>query len=296
MKDLPRITVVTPSFNQAAFLEQTILSVLGQGYPNLEYFVFDGGSTDGSVEIIEKYAGRLAGWRSGPDGGQAQALNAGFARATGDILCWLNSDDYYLPGILHQVADSFSRGESSLVYGKCLFFWEGTNGCRIVEPPAFDAGLLEVWDYIIQPSAFWTRSLWEKTGPLREDLHFAFDWDWWLRARAHGTFRSLPILFSGYRFHAAHKSSGNAKAREDEIGKVVASHLGPDMRRVAYLASQKKRAFRRYENLRERLEGRGFSRAADWARYFCPELWSIPAGRRFDLMRHAARLPWKGPA
>ena len=104
MTVLPRITVVTPSFNQAPFLEQTILSVLGQCYPNLEYIVMDGGSTDGSREIIERYAPQLAYWQSQPDGGQAAAINAGFARATGEILCWLNSDDYFLPGALHRIA------------------------------------------------------------------------------------------------------------------------------------------------------------------------------------------------
>ena len=122
--ELPRITVVTPSFNQAAFLETTIRSVLGQCYPNLEYLVMDGGSSDGSVEIIRRFESDLAHWVSARDGGQAAAINAAFARATGDILCWLNSDDFFLPGTLHRVAQWLGKGGGGpeLVYGACLFF------------------------------------------------------------------------------------------------------------------------------------------------------------------------------
>src|SRR5688500_9132307 len=118
---LPRITVVTPSYNQGAFLEQTMASVLGQGYENLEYIVMDGGSTDHSVEIIRRHESRLTYWVSEKDGGQAQALNKGFARATGDILCWLNSDDFFLPGVLHEVAGLLGQGDE-LIYGDCLSF------------------------------------------------------------------------------------------------------------------------------------------------------------------------------
>ena len=154
---LPRITVVTPSFNQAAFLEQTILSVLGQCYPNLENLVMDGGSNDGSRAIIERHAPQLAHWQSQPDGGQAAAINAGFARATGDILCWLNSDDYFLPGTLHRIARAFGTraSEPALIYGSCLFFREGAApSAKILTAKPFDAARLRMTAYIIQPSAF----------------------------------------------------------------------------------------------------------------------------------------------
>src|SRR5438067_5112001 len=115
-----KITVVTPSYNQGRYLEEAILSVLGQGYPDLEYLVMDGGSTDGSAEIIQRYDGDLAYWVSEPDGGQAAAINRGFEKATGDVLCWLNSDDMHLPGTIAWVAGHLRRGEPDLVFGDCV--------------------------------------------------------------------------------------------------------------------------------------------------------------------------------
>src|ERR1700687_6032262 len=113
---LPRISVVTPSFNQGQFLEETILSVLGQNYPDLEYLIIDGGSTDSSVEIISKYADRLAYWESEPDRGQAHAINKGFARATGQIMCWINSDDFFFPHVFQQLVPFFQPGSAQLFY------------------------------------------------------------------------------------------------------------------------------------------------------------------------------------
>lgn len=274
MPAIPRITVVTPSYNQAEFLEQTILSVLDQNYPDLEYFIYDGGSMDGSVDIIKRHSAGITYWQSEKDGGQAAALNAAFARSTGDILCWLNSDDYFYPGTLQRIAASLDPGTAGLIYGDCRFFWEKSEGERFVEPPDYDADLLEIWDYIVQPSAFWTRTLWEKCGPLREDLDFAFDWDWWLRARHHGRLEKYSGLLSAYRFHEAHKSSQGSGARGREIRGVFEQHAGPASRRLAETARLRRSAIARYESLLSRLSHRiPFSRAI--ARALTPGLWDF---------------------
>lgn len=290
MADLPRITVVTPSFNQAAFLEQTIRSVLEQNYPNLEYMVLDGGSTDGSANIIRKYESRLAFWRSEKDAGQAAAINAAFGRASGDVLCWLNSDDFYLPGALQTVGEALSGGGSRLIYGQCRFFWEGTSGEQLVDPPPYDRELLEIWDYIVQPSAFWTRELWEKTGPLREDLHYAFDWDWWLRAGRAGVLARADALFSAYRFHSGHKSSGASALRKKEILEVFSNHLSVETRPLAEAARKHARALARYDVLLGRIKGRKIPFAEKLARLFSPAAWSIPGNLDFERVRLCARL------
>ncbi|RZK26019.1 MAG: glycosyltransferase, partial [Flavobacterium sp.] len=125
MIDFPKISIITPSFNQCQYIEQTILSVLNQNYPNLEYIVIDGGSTDGTVDILKKYDGRIAYWTSEPDKGQTDALNKGFERATGDIVNWINSDDYYAPDTLAQVAASFARQPVQAVTTVVRNFEEG---------------------------------------------------------------------------------------------------------------------------------------------------------------------------
>lgn len=226
---LPRITVVTPSFNQAAYLETTLLSVLGQCYPNLEYIVMDGGSTDGSAEIIRRHEGQLAYWQSQADGGQAAALNDAFARATGDILCWVNSDDFLLPGALHHTARRLGPrvGQPALLHGGCLFFQQEGKGAKVVRAEARDRQHLLLKAHIIQPSAFWTRALWEKTGPLDATLRFAFDWEWFIRASAVGELIASDELLSAYRFHAAHKTGGGGAARREEILAVARRHGGP---------------------------------------------------------------------
>jgi len=241
VRKYPRITVVTPSFNQAQYLETTILSVLGQCYPNLEYIVMDGGSTDGSVEIIKRYEGRIAYWQSQRDKGQADAINQGFARATGDILCWLNSDDYYLPGTLLTVARHFADrlDRPALIYGSSFFFRESDGAVRLLRARPFDAELLRETDYIFQPSSFWTKALWEANGPLEENLHFAFDWDWYIRAAARAEFTAHEGILSAYRRHAAHKSAVGGNGRRDEILKVVRRYGSKDqIRAYEYVTSR----------------------------------------------------------
>lgn len=223
-----KITIVTPSYNQGRFLEQTILSVIGQQYPNLEYIVMDGGSTDNSVEIIKKYESHLAHWESKKDRGQAHALNKGFALATGSILGWLNSDDFYLPGTLSFVAGQLDVRKPELLFGNCLHFVEdqqrayGSDVCS--EHERRD---LLLADYIIQPSSFWTRELWLKAGALDESLHFGFDWEWFIRAMKAGVnFRPVDRYLSAYRIHGEHKTAVGGDKRRVELASVYGRHVG----------------------------------------------------------------------
>ena len=173
---LPRVSIVTPSFNQAAFLEETIQSVLSQDYPELDYIVIDGGSTDGSVEIIEQYADRLAYWTSEKDSGQADAINKGLARTTGEIVAWLNSDDTYLPGAIHAAVEALQANpECGLVYGDVLAVdgqGQPTNLIRY-EDWGLD-GLLQ-FKIIGQPAVFMRREALAKAGELDTSFHFLLD-------------------------------------------------------------------------------------------------------------------------
>jgi len=208
---LPRITVVTPSYQQAAFLEKTLQSVLEQSYPNLEYFVVDGGSTDGSLEIIRRHAAGLAWWTSEKDRGQSHAINKGFARATGDILCWVNSDDYLAPGALHQVAAALGDAKSPrAIAGDCVRVFDDGRPPFRHRGRAMDLGdLLEYWHPypMHQPSVFWTRAVYERVGQVREDLHLIMDFDYWLRIAAVCSFQYVPEILSYAHYHAAAKTA-----------------------------------------------------------------------------------------
>lgn len=193
----PRVTVVTPSFNQAEFLEETIRSVLLQGYPDLEYIVMDGGSTDGSVEIIERYAQWISHWQSQPDDGQSDAINAGFARATGVVIGWLNSDDVYLPGALMEAGAHLADGSVDIFVGAMdkVLVQDGQaefvkrsspfEGDPIQQFPVFTDGRHHEFHFT-QPPALWTRALWQRVGGLDERYHYQMDREWLHRALAGG--------------------------------------------------------------------------------------------------------------
>jgi glycosyltransferase involved in cell wall biosynthesis len=220
--ELPKISVVTPSFNQGQFLEQTILSVLGQNYPNLEYIIVDGGSTDNSVEIIQKYADKLTYWVSEPDRGQSEAINKGFEKATGDILCWLNSDDMYMPDVFQFVAQNLDVNDDRILTGNCIHYSESDNdgvtaqGCDTLQ--YFREFNLLNADFITQPSTFWSRKVWERVGKLNEKFHFVFDWEWFIRAKQVGvTFVPVNRVLSLYREHASNKTVLGGETRNQEI-------------------------------------------------------------------------------
>ncbi len=221
---LPKISVITPSYNQGQFIEQTILSVISQQYPNLEYILMDGGSDDETVEIIRKYGEYFTHWQSQKDNGQASAINAGFKMATGDILCWINSDDMYMPGVFTRIAAQFRQTENpTIIFGNCLHFndkTEKTRGSNVAR--AHSKYTLSLCDYIIQPSSFWNKQAWELTGQLNESLTYAFDWDWFIRASRAGTaFLPVQEYLSLYRIHEAHKSGKGAAKRVEELQKIV---------------------------------------------------------------------------
>jgi glycosyltransferase involved in cell wall biosynthesis len=179
---LPRITIVTPSYNQGQFIEATIRSVLLQDYPNLEYIIIDGGSTDNSVEIIKKYEPWLTFWISEKDRGQAHAINKGFARATGDIYAYLNSDDFYEPGALQSCAAAFSSGHQWVV-GRVHCWQEGVGYWPFPELPGKSFTKWFLSCPIPQPGCFWSAELHQEMGRFREDLNYIIDYEFWLRLR-----------------------------------------------------------------------------------------------------------------
>ena len=213
----PLISLVTPSFQQAEFLETTMLSVLNQAYPRLEYIVQEGGSTDGSVALIERHQERLKHGASAKDRGQAHAINLGFAHATGEIMGYLNSDDFLLPGALAYVAEYFAaHPEADVVYGcRVVVDLSGAEIGRWVLPNHEDA-LLPWADYIPQETLFWRRRIWDRVGArIDESFQFALDWDLLLRFQAAGAkFICLPRFLGAFRFHALQKTT----LQYDDVG------------------------------------------------------------------------------
>ena len=208
----PSITLVTPSLNQGRFVARAAESVLGQGYPRLEYVIRDGGSSDETMSRLERFRSRLAALESRPDGGQAAAINAGFAGTDGEIMGWLNADDVLLPGSLACVARFFARHPSvDVVYGDRVVIDEWDRDIGIWALPPHRADALRWTDFIPQECTFWRRSIWERCGPLDESLSYALDWDLLRRFEASGgRFRHVRRLIAGFRRHSAQKTSHDA--------------------------------------------------------------------------------------
>ncbi len=215
----PAACIVTPSFNQAAFLPETMDSVLGQGGVRLAYHVQDGASTDGSVEVIRARAGRLASWESAPDRGQADAIARAFARTQGrpeDFMAWLNSDDTYLPGALEFVADQFARHpDVDVVYGQRILIDERSREVGRWFLPPHDDAMLRLNDFVPQEALFWRRRVWDRVGGIDPGYQFAMDWDLLLRFQAAGArIVRLPYFLACFRVHPDQKTA----ARMESVG------------------------------------------------------------------------------
>ena len=234
----PVISIVTPSFEQGAYIAETLQSVLSQSYPNLEYFVQDGGSSDETVSILKQYEARLSGWFSGSDAGQTQAINRGFAKTKGEIMGWLNSDDLLLPYALHRVAEYFNNHpDVDVVYGNRLLIDDTSKEIGRWIMPGHDSRVLSWVDYIPQETLFWRRRIWEKVGGrLDESFHFAMDWDLLIRFKNAGAkFGHIPQFIGAFRVHKLQKTSSRINQEgASEMGRIRERELGwqPDSKKI----------------------------------------------------------------
>jgi glycosyltransferase involved in cell wall biosynthesis len=229
----PKITIITPSLNQGQFIDATIHSVLSQGYPNLEYIIMDGGSSDNTLDILRSYSDRVT-WVSEKDTGQTNAINKGLRMAGGDIMAYLNADDLFLPGTLEKIARKFMENPDAMwITGRCRIINENgrevrrlITGYKNLFLGMHHRSLLSITDYISQPATFWRSGIFRELGPLDESLHYAMDYEYWLRLNANYPLIVIPDYLAAFRIHSQSKNT-NAGHRDvyiDEELSVIRRH------------------------------------------------------------------------
>ena len=225
------VSIVTPAYNQARFLEETILSVLEQDYPRIEYVVVDDGSTDGTADVIRRYEDRLAWWTTQENAGQVAAINRGFARTTGELMGFLNSDDTLLPGAVSAMVDKL-EGDPSLVmvYGDAIYTDADSNRTGYLPSRPWDPErMVRVCDnHVVQPSSLWRRSAWEQAGPLDEGGYYFFDFELYLRLAALGPVKRISKPLSTYREHPESKTMSAPVRKADDYLRFAEEFLGGD--------------------------------------------------------------------
>ncbi len=241
MTDQPLVSIVTPSYNQAAYLHETMQSVLNQDYPKIEYLVVDGGSTDGSVEIIKEFESRLTWWCSEKDRGQAEAINKGLQRAKGEYIAWLNSDDLYLPGVISAVVALFTKHpDAAMVHGDVFAIDEtGRTTNRITYGDWGIEGLMQ-FRIIGQPAVFMRREALEAAGYLDLEYHFLLDHQLWLRVGQQGKIIYNPEPWASARFHPEAKNVALASAFGGEALRIVEWMRGQATLTEAFGKNEKK--------------------------------------------------------
>ena len=280
LDDRPRVTIVTPSLNQGRYLRHALDSVLGQDYPRLESVVVDGGSSDGSLEVLRSYGERIS-WISEPDRGQSDALNKGFRRARGEILAWLNADDELAPGAVGRAVETLrARPEAGLVYGRGEILDEDGRVMRpFAEIEPFSLWrLLHYLDYVLQPATFFRAAALERAGPLDERLCWAMDWDLWIRLAAEAEVVFVDEVLGRSREYGATKTATGGWRRVRELGRLARRHTErfwtPGVRMYALDTLGRRFPGRRTAAIVGRLARRVATRLAAY-----PDGWLGPRGR-----------------
>jgi glycosyltransferase involved in cell wall biosynthesis len=251
----PLVSIVTPTLNQASFIEATLRSVMGQSYPAIEHIVVDGGSTDGTHEILAAYESRYnLSWSSGSDSGMYEAINRGFALARGDVLAYLNSDDLYLPWTIETVVDRLQQDpRADVVYGDALLLNEASRRVRIAFYAPFTRSFVLRAGSLIQPTVFWRRAAYDAVGGFDERLRFVGDLDFWIRLGERCRFTKVDEILAVERQHSAAKTTANRSELLAEASRVRSLH-------------EAKPAARKLSGLHERARG-WFWRRVYWARF-----------------------------